>query len=143
MGYLIGIFVVAGTIWLQLAVSAELSLFVDSASIIVPILLIYGLSVMSFGLPETLRSISGIKHLATSGPAEGREYADIYKRQIHFALIAACIMFLSSSIAIALLAEDFSAFGPVVAIPLLGCFYPLLFAGVIFYPLHLKFRSGI
>lgn len=138
MSYLIGLLVVLAAIFLQLDITGELGSFVDLPSIVIPLLLIYGLSTITFGASTTLKSIAGIRYLCTEKPDEKPFDSDIYKRQIHFSIIAAAIMLLSSSIAIATLLDDISMLGPSVAIPLLGSFYPLLFAGLIYYPLYIK-----
>jgi len=101
---------------------------------------IYGLSLVTFGLSKTLRSVVGLKYLFIEKENSALELSKVYKCQINFSIVAAIIY--TFIVIIGLLAnsdiDGFKVVIPTIAYSILGLSFSVLISGLIYYPLCKK-----
>ncbi len=144
MQNLLAIIVVAGAIAMLVILGAQLSSFIDWASVLYLVLFIYACTVVAFGAQGLIKSITGLRYLFSQdiNTSPATQYLSaILKKQIIFAYGGALIGLLIGSIAIHTNVSESIVFHRAYAVNLLVLFYAAIFSEALLRPLTAKLDS--
>ena len=136
--------IVIGAISMLAKLAGEISIFMDTASLVFLLLFMYACTVIAYGSTGMIKSIIGLKYLFASDIADtpsSQFLALIFKKQIVFIYGGAFIALLLGSIAIHANVSESLVFHRAYAVNLLILLYAAIFSEGVLRPLVAKLES--
>lgn len=142
----LALFIITGVIWAAMASGANIYAFINMPASLFMFLLLYAITLISFGSSGALKSIIGLKYLFTDemmGGEQAQNLAQIYESQIKFSYGAALVGLILGSIAIHTnldTTENFTLHRS-YAINLIVLLHAAIISEVILRPLSIKLKT--
>lgn len=124
-----------------LSTTGQITVFFDFGFYVVIPLIIYGLSMVSFGKEDTVRSLSNLRYLVLGNANHCKRLSRIYKTQVVFSFVAGLVVFLAGLIVALADVEQVSVVFASISLHLVAPFFSLILTGFVYYPLYKKFQE--
>jgi len=117
--------------------SGILEWYLDQISMIFVLGAIYGISIVIFGVKQTLESIYGVKYLFLAS-SKSPQLANIYKTQMQISILVAVIGVINGALTFLSTINDPKGIGPAIALALVTAMYVAILSVFLYLPLYKK-----